>query len=244
MSFVITIHVREGIVMASDSRMTLNTEEKTPKGKRNQIAVGMSDSNYKTFLSPSGIGISVFGAAAINGIPIGGFIESLIRDELENEKSVEVFASKFNEHFRTYDPVPDVGLHVAGYEETEKGIQQRIFTVFPYHNKITRTNPDKPNGEQTQGATWNGIGDILARLVQQVYLKDQEGNYKALPYFRIPWQFFTLQDAIDFAVYAIRTTIDSVRFLPRAKTVGGPIDVLVVKPNESFWVSRKVLKKN
>lgn len=62
-------------------------------------------------------------------------------------------------------------------------------------------------------------------------------NFKQMPHFQIPWQFFTLQDAIDFAVYAIRTTIDSVRFLPRPKTVGGPIDVLVIRPHESEWIT-------
>lgn len=244
MSFIITLHVREGIVMASDSRVTLNAEQKTPTGKKNLIAVGMSDSNYKTFLAPNGFGISIFGAAAINGIPIGGFVESLIEDELSEEDSVEEFAKKFNDHFRTYNPIPDVGFHIAGYEKNDKGSQQKIFAVAPFHNSIKRTNPEKPNGEQTQGASWNGEADILARLVQQVYTKDVNGEFKELPHFTIPWQFFTLQDAIDFAVYAIRTTIDSVRFLPRAKTVGGPIDVLVIKPNEARWISRKQLKRN
>jgi len=51
-----------------------------------------------------------------------------------------------------------------------------------------------------------------------------------------------LQDAIDFSIFAIRTTIDTIRFQPRPKTVGGPIDVLVIKPEETIWVQHKALR--
>jgi len=82
--------------------------------------------------------------------------------------------------------------------------------------------------------------------LQPTFLEQQQpgaqSTYQALPHFVIPFQFFTLQDAIDFSVYAIQTTIDTIKFQPRAKTVGGPIDVLVIKPTECIWVSRKQLK--
>ncbi|MEA3325803.1 MAG: hypothetical protein U9R53_00575, partial [Chloroflexota bacterium] len=83
---------------------------------------------------------------------------------------------------------------------------------------------------------------ILTRLILNVGTLDSKGQLeKKLPYFQLPWQFFTLQDAIDFCIFAIRSTIDAIRFQPRAKTVGGPIDVLVIKPDEAFWIKRKEL---
>lgn len=244
MSFIITLYTREGIVMASDSRLTLNAEIVKPDGQRSTLAAGMSDSNYKTFLAQNRIGISTYGQADIKGAPIGGFIETFIRENLSDTLSVTEFANELNEHFRTFDPIPDTGFHIAGYEETDNGLKQMVYQVAPFHNLVQVNNPDTPNGESSQGATWGGEGDILARLLQPVYTKDANGNYQELPQFQIPWQFFTLQDAIDFAVYAIQTTIDSVRFLPRAKTVGGPIDVLVIKPTETLWISRKELARN
>lgn len=244
MSFIITLYIREGIVMASDSRLTLNAEQKKPNGQRTLLAAGMSDSNYKTFLAQNRIGISTFGQAAINGAPIGGFIDTFIREHLSDTPTVTEFANELNEHFRTFNPIPDAGFHIAGYEKTENRLKQMVYQVAPFHNTVQVKNPDKPDGEPSQGASWSGEGDILARLLQPVFTKDKNGNYTQLPHYQIPWQFFTLQDAIDFAVYAIRTTIDSVRFLPRAKTVGGPIDVLVIKPSESIWISRKELSKN
>jgi hypothetical protein len=104
-------------------------------------------------------------------------------------------------------------------------------------NKVKRLNPPgKP------GASWGGEADILARLVQPVAILGQQGEVgQPLPNFPIPWQFFTLQDAIDFCIFAVRSTIDAIRFQPRPKTVGGPIDVLVIKPDKSFWVQRKEL---
>ncbi len=49
----------------------------------------------------------------------------------------------------------------------------------------------------------------------------------------------TLQDAIDFSIFSISTTTNTMRFQARAKTVGGPIDVLLVTPNHIKWIQRK-----
>ena len=50
-----------------------------------------------------------------------------------------------------------------------------------------------------------------------------------------------MQDAIDFAIYSVRTTIDTMKFQARAKNVGGPIDVLLLMPEEEKWIQRKEL---
>ena len=61
---------------------------------------------------------------------------------------------------------------------------------------------------------------------------------KSLPLFAA----MPLQDAIDYAIYLIRTTIDSLRFEPRFPTVGGAIDVLVITPQEKpYFVQKKEL---
>jgi len=72
---------------------------------------------------------------------------------------------------------------------------------------------------------------------------DQAGKLaNELPSFGVAFQHFTLQDAIDFAVYAIRTTADTMRFQLRPQTVGGPIDALVIRPSEARWLRRKELR--
>jgi hypothetical protein len=239
MSFIITLYVREGIVMASDSRLTLNTTQQQEDKQIVKVAVGQSDSNYKTFLAPNNIGISTYGAADIQGVPIAGYIESFISEQLSKEQDeVDNVPKKLLDYFKKFPGPPDIQFHVAGYKTENNQRVQHVWHIAVSTGITERKNPPG----QEQGATWGGEADILARLIQAVGILDNEGKLKqALPYFQIPWPFFTLQDAIDYAVFAVKVTIDSIRFQPRPKTVGGPIDVLVIKPNEAFWVQKKGL---
>ena len=63
-----------------------------------------------------------------------------------------------------------------------------------------------------------------------------------LPVPEIVWNLYTLQDAIDFAKYGIKTTIDTMRFQAVPETVGGPIDILIMKPEKTEWLVKKELK--
>jgi hypothetical protein len=95
-------------------------------------------------------------------------------------------------------------------------------------------------GNQT--AMWNGQLDIMNRLMADVqYRWSTQQPFEMLPWFVPSWNYFTLQDAVEFAVFAVRTTIDTMRFLPRLRTVGGPIDVLIIKPDEAHWLKQKQL---
>ena len=86
---------------------------------------------------------------------------------------------------------------------------------------------------------------MLQRLLNTVSLIQPDGKDPIpLPFFGVPFEFFTLQDAIDFAFYGIRSTIDTIRFQGREKTVGGPIDVLVITPDSSSWIAQKQLTVN
>ncbi len=237
MSFIITIYVHEGIVMASDSRLTLNATQKQDGQTTVRLAVGQSDANYKTFLAPNNIGISTYGAADVQGMPIAGSIEAFIREQLGTGAiEVDAVPPLLVDYFRHIAPPPDTGFHVAGYKTIDSRRVQHVWQVTVKTGEIKQTNSN-----YNQGATWSGEADILARLLQPVWIKDAAEQFQPLPNYAIPWQFFTLQDAVDFAVYAVRTTIDSLRFQPRAKTVGGPIDVLVIKPDAAYWVQHKQL---
>jgi hypothetical protein len=224
--------------MAADSRLTLTSEETKGDAATVKLAVGLSDSNYKVFLTPCGIGISTYGAADIRGVPIAGYVESFIAAELVvAPSSIEDVAKRLASHFGTFDPRPATQFHVAGYVGGGDAPSQEVWHVDVASETVNRVNPP---GQQ--GASWGGEVDILARLIQPVAQLDKDGAVQAqLAQYAIPWQFFTLQDAIDFAVFAVRSTIDAMRFQPRAKTVGGPIDVLVIKPTGATWVQRKEL---
>jgi hypothetical protein len=238
MSLVITIYVREGIVMASDSRLTLNATQNLTDGSQIiNASVGQTDTVYKTFLTPNRVGISTFNAADIQGVPITGFIESFINDRVAQENiSIDNIPQELLNYFRAISINLQTGFHVAGYTTINNIPEQRVWLVDIKGNKIDRLNQP---GQQS--ISWSGEIDILSRLINQVKGVDSTGNFIDLPFFPIQFGYFTIQDAIDFAVYAIRTTIDSFKFQPRPKTVGGPIDILVIRPNEAHWVQRKEL---
>jgi len=237
MSLVIAVYVREGIVLASDSRLSLNTTKNEGPYTTVHLSVGMSDANYKTFLSKSGIGISTYGDADIEGVPLAGFIESLLSEKLASgTETPEQICDAIMAYFSAMPKMPKSRFIVAGYQKIDNVIDQQVWEVVLENNTKKRAN--LPND---QGAIWGGEADVLMRLIQPLAKKDPQGNYKELATHSIPWSFFTLQDAIGFAIYAIRSTADSMRFQNRAKSVGGPIDVLVIKPDSATWVQRKKL---
>ena len=238
MSFIITLYVREGIVMASDSRLMLSAQQKQGSTQVIQMGVGLSDSTYKTFLTLNNIGISYFGMPEVGGVPITGYIESFIAEEIyRNEYTVDQVPQAIIDYFARLELQPDSGFIVAGYRAGDSGLEQQVWEAFVKTGQINRLN--QPG---QWGASWRGATDILTRLLMPVHLKGDDGEYKPLPHFPIQWGFFTLQDAIDYAIYAVKVTADTMRFHPRPKVVGGPIDVLVIKPENGFWVRYKDLQ--
>jgi hypothetical protein len=235
MSFIIAVWTREGIVMASDSRLTLHrTSRPNADGSPTiqSLAVGQSDSTYKTFVTENNVGISTYGDADIEGAPISGHIEMFIAQN--RGLGVDEIAGGILAYFRAMTTPPQCGFLVAGYEGTAPK-DRHVWDVDVGKSTTRRVD------SEVEGASWRGEVDVVSRLLLPVARKNGESDYIDLPYYQIPWNFFTLQDAIDFALYAVRTTSDTIRFQPRAKTVGGPIDVLVIRPDGVLWVARKQL---
>ena len=69
-----------------------------------------------------------------------------------------------------------------------------------------------------------------------------DNSYIDLPFEEILWSYFTLQDAIDFARYAVETTIQTLRFKNVVETVGGAVDILVITPDKTTWLQKESLR--
>jgi hypothetical protein len=199
--------------------------------------VGQTDSVNKLFIAPNQVGIATYGAADIQGVPIAGYVEAFIQERLDDRVDVDAAPQLLLEYFRALPGPPATYFHVAGYKSEAGRRVQHVWEVNIAGNTAQRVNqPDR------QGARWGGEVDVLSRLLNPVFLRDPLGAYQELPSHPIPWQFFTLQDAIDFAAYGMRATIESLRFQARAKSVGGAVDILVLKPTSFEWVSKKQLR--
>lgn len=164
MSFVITIAVREGIVMAADSRLTLtikdpNLIDPTSKVER-LISVPQTDAVNKLFLAQKRIGISTFGTADIKGVPISGFIDSFVRT-IGPDQTPEQVADSIKAFFRAIDPKLDIWFHVAGYWSLENS--EPLSEAWMVH--VLGDTRQIGIGRGIQAAVWNGELDIMNRLM-------------------------------------------------------------------------------
>lgn len=236
MSFIITTYCNEGIVMAADSRVTYNTKNKDENGNIiESIGINYSDNVNKLFLTSNGIGISSCGDASVANNktkvlePISGHIEKIINEKLSNNDNVDDVIEKIVKYFKEFENIPYASFHIAGYDEN-------------FNRKIVRfylgTNKREVLGTEIAGSSWDGETMYFSKLINQTSINN--GEY-IFPQMDIPFQFFNLQDCIDFSKYAVDITIKTMRFDSVVKTVGGNIDILVIKPKESIWVSKKTL---
>ena len=232
MSFIITVYTNEGIVMASDSRSTTSISQLSPNGTlTNSLGTQITDSTYKTFLFDNRIGISTCGAATINNKPITGYIERFLIENEGNRHGVHAVSEKLLTYFSSLSP-DDIHFFVAGYDDSDTPIVEKV---------VTKGSMIYPVDMRIKGAVWDGEVGIFARLVNPVILNNMDGTYCDVPTYTTNYGFFTLQDAIEYAEYAIDVTIKTMKFQNCVKTVGGPIDILVIKPDKAFWIQRKEL---
>ncbi len=232
MSLVVTVYVPSGIVMAADSRMTvLRSEEKDEDGSKVKVQqqIVLSDNAYKVVALPSiGVGISVYDAGVIDNQPVDSHVHRFEEEEITPEDDVVSCSEKFLSYFQSNHPKVPIGFHVAGYR-----MEKRTSTPFVFVGHTVKQEGIRRVNVNEEGKVQYGIlrsGDI--QVVNRLIEKTQLPLFAAMP----------LQDAVDYAVHLIRTTIDTMRFEPRFPGVGGPIDTLAVSAAEMRWVRRKELQ--
>jgi hypothetical protein len=231
MSLVVTVFVPEGIVMAGDSRLTLAYQERKKEREKPMTVehqVVLSDNAYKVeVLQKANVGVATFGATIIDNMPVTRYIWRFERTEVSEAEPVVSVANKLVTYFRSQFPGVEVGFHVCGYRREEEGSVPYVY--FCHTTKETepkRWNADE-EGETKFGVIRSGDTHVVDRLIDQ----------KSLPVFSA----MPLQDAVDYAIYLISTTIETLRFEPKFPSVGGPIDVLVINPRGMQFVQRKEL---
>lgn len=236
MSFLIAVHVNEGIVLASDRRTIYANTQVNGEKVIQRIGVHTTNSTDKTFVCPNGAGISTCGEGSILGKPITGYIQDMIRTKIDSDCCVSAIPQIIIDYFNSLSVIPDTNFIVAGYDTDGGRKSQLLYKVALASNYIEQIDTEN------QGATWDGETYTLTRLVQNVAIKTEDGEYLDLPFEDILWGYFTLQDAIDFARYAVETTIQTMKFKNVVETVGGSVDILVITPDETRWLQKERLR--
>ena len=232
MSLVVSVYVPSGIVMAADSRMSVLRTEDRAEGEekyRLQQQLVLSDSASKVVaLTKVAAGISCYDSGVIDNQPVDSHVRRFEEEAITPGDDVLTVADKFLAYFKERAPNAGIGFHVAGYR-----IEGKASVPYVLVGHTTREPGVRRVNARDDGVVQYGIGragDVLVanRLIDE----------KNLPLF----DAMPLQDAVDYAMHLIRTTIETMRFEPRYPSVGGPIDVLVVNPDGMQWVQRKHLR--
>ena len=232
MSLVVSVYVPSGVVMAGDSRMSVQRSEEKTEGETKTIVqqqLVLSDNAYKVVeLRSIGVGISIYDAGIINNQPADSHVHRFEEEAVSPDDDVLSVGDKFLKYFQDNFPGIGVGYHIAGYREEAKVSVPYVLVGHTIREPgLHRVNADA-EGKIQYGITRAGDTLVANRLIDAQHLP----LFPAMP----------LQDAVDYAVHLIRTTIDTMRFEPRFPSVGGPIDVLVVTPGGMRWVQRKELR--
>ncbi len=266
MSLGIAFKGPEGIVLAADSRVTLQVRR-----EGDNVVLPATYDNATKLLRVSGqdhVGAVTYGMGAIGQQQprtahsyIPEFEEKLAGEET-GRLSVLAFAERLSSFFsdRMEEEMPkdyqgpDMVFFVGGYD-----------VGAPYGRVFGFGVPSQPDPiEQHQddfGIIWGGQREFTDRLIQgfddslpeilqqHLDLTDEQrqeirDHLRGQLTARIPFAFLPLQDCVDIAIFLIRTTVSIQSWITGSvRGVGGAIDVAMITRTEGFRpVQQKQIK--
>lgn len=256
LTIAIVLGIPEGIVFAAESRQTYSITT----GGQAIPRIG-SDFGKKVFELAPRIGALTFGWAFLLRRNISSHIEEFKRNHQNTNLSIkeiaqgltEFFMEKYTQHIKQGLDSPGsrvLGFYVGGYDATGG----MIYQCYIPENEVTVARDPFNN----PGVNWHGQTDIVVRLLKGFdprisslsgFTEELGRQLNSLEYIT-NFPNMTLQDAVDYAIFLIKTTIDMQRFsngiamAPGAiPGCGGPIDVAVIQPNSNLlWIQQKELR--
>jgi hypothetical protein len=265
MSLGIVIKGPEGLVLASESRITLGAQLATPQGPT-QIPVYFDNATKLfSFSEPNtSVAVVTYGQAVI-GLQtprtaasfLPEFESSLPRERLTILEFAEKISEFYLKHWRSTMPpddqivnIPNMTFVVAGFNHDE--VYGEVYLI-----EIPRSPKPIPRSKGTEfNITFGGQHEIVSRIVSGYDIrllgalkKDLNLSPEQITKFEtsikqfqigIPLQVLALQDCIDLACFFIRTTMDAQKFSLGIRGVGGCIDVAIIKRNQKLqFIQRK-----
>ena len=235
MTLIVSLRILDGIVIAGDSLSTMMTQG------QGQPPVPAATFSYaqKVFPFCKKFGVGTFGTGLLAGKSIY-FAMRLLEQTLQDSETdcggiteaakqigdeiYELVKEQLRLDNISIEMLPDdqiiLGFQIVGYDDTQpKTINLHI-------------------GKQVSVQVYDQLGCTIAgsqEVVQAIW-----GLYHQQPQSQPPYQIFSLQDAIDYAEFLIRTTIDHQRFSQTIPNVGGDIDMALVTLFDGFrWIRQK-----
>lgn len=216
MTILVSAYVREGIVMAADSRLTVtdNNGERVEK-------YTATDNMVKVFLLKKiNVGISHSGDAYINDMTLPEFIEEFEKNILIEDDNIETASFKLMQYIQKYDS--NNRMQICGYHNNEP----YVYLVDKFSCVRYNTNAES---KIVYNVLWCGHGEPLHNLLL--------GEYPIV----INFDFMPLKDAVDLVEFLVDVVIKTERFQSKLSTCGGPVDILVLTPESQYFYKHKLL---
>lgn len=265
MSLGVVIKGPEGVVLAADSRVTLEAVHTGPEAGPPLVVNFDNATKLLTFAGDphKHVGAVTYGAALVGSRTAHSYLPEF-EPALGNERlKVSEYAERLSAFFaarwaetmpETYQGAPMTFI-VGGYDQDEPYGRVFLFSV-PSEPGPAAQNP----GMSEFGMTWGGQLEIATRLIHgydpvlpellRRALNWEEAQVRALlgslrPHmeWRIPYQVLPLQDCVDLATFLIRTTIRAQGLSIGIRGVGGIIEVAIVTRTKGLeFVQRKTIR--
>lgn len=263
MSIGLVIKGPEGLVLAAESRITLEmrnaqgaiTNSVTYDNAHKVLAFGNQGSPHAY------VGVVTYGLGGIGLRSAYSFIPEFQSTLPTTRLTVDAFAQALSTFFMqqwtsSNPPTPYQGpsmtFVIGGFNQGDP--YGRVYVV-----DIPRAPTPLEQHPNSFGLTWGGQREIVDRLVsgydaraltlaqQTLNLTPQQvqqlsaalGPLQLL----MPFDYMPIQDCVDLAVLFIRTTIEAQRLTVTIRGCGGPIDIATITRNEGFrFIQQKEIK--
>lgn len=259
MSIIVSVKVRDGIVLGADGMSQIYIQD-----KQGRTGVAQTYKNARKLFEVANIhmGIMAYGAGNIGKRSVQGviedFSEKIRTTEPKSIETVEQVTQKlfthineqYEEQLSSIDPAqrPLVGVFVAGYSKDQPSPEEWEFQI-PANPKVRRVRDIS-----VYGASWRGVAlpftrlnmgidpRIIAELVKKGVDKKIIDEAANLVKSQIMYDAMPVQDAIDFASHILRTTIVQTTFEVGPPSCGGPLDIAIISKVDGFqWVNKRQL---
>jgi hypothetical protein len=259
----VSLCVPDGIVIASDSLATLsepiskkiNVDSKCPKCNENiqlkdvqvpPFSVPSSSFPYaqKLFSIKKKLGMAVYGTAHLNGRSMYSHITELNASLAAPSENADFVDTVKDEVIKYFDSQIALECKKTGFN-----LALQPDNWFPFGFQLAGFTKDA-NDEPIAKIYWIRMGKKSDAQISKntafctgdptvVNLLWPGGNLTANV------GAFSLQDAIDYAKFLIRTTADYQRFSGKWQIVGGDIDIALITNRNGFqWIAQKPLYQN
>ena len=222
MTLAIVVKGTEGVVLAVDSRVTLTLA--TQQGATQTLLAATYDNATKLLkvAKQKFVGAITYGNAIFDPKQprtASSFLPEFEASLPDERMSVRDFATKLGAFYlerwkagQQPQGAEPTSFLVTGYDENEA--YGRLYSVAV----PTQIAPQEILVNDF-GAQWGGQIATVNGLLSGA---------------AIPWQLLPLQDCVDVAILAVKTTAEIQKFVTDIRGVGGPIDVAVITKTDGF----------